>query len=72
MFTNVYGHMTGLRLVTENEHFDHKHIPANQKDILASLSKLAVDEDDDDQPVLFVFLGSFRWQVLKATVEIQI
>ena len=70
MFTNVYGHMSGLRLVTENEHFDHKQIPANQKDILASLSKLAVDEDDD-QPVLFVFLGSFRWQVLKAAVEIQ-
>ena len=71
MFTNVYGHMSGLRLVTEGEHFDHKHIPANQKGILASSSKLAVDEDDD-QPVLFVFLGSFRWQVLKATVEIQI
>ena len=71
MFTNVYGHMSGLRLVTEDEHFDHKHIPANQKEILASPSKLAVDEDDD-QPVLFVFLGSFRWQVLKATVEIQI
>ena len=71
MFTNVYGHMSGLTLVMEDEHFDHKHIPANQKDILASPSKLAVDEDDD-QPVLFVFLGSFRWQVLKATVEIQI
>ena len=71
MFTNVYGHMSGLRLVTEGEHFDHKHIPANQKDILVSPSKLAVDEDDD-QPVLFVFRGSFRWQVLKATVEIQI
>ena len=71
MFTNVYGHMSGLRLVTEGEHFDHKHIPANQKGILASSSKLAVDEDDD-QPVLFVFLDSFRWQVLKATVEIQI
>ena len=71
MFTNVYGHMSGLRLVTEDEHFDHKHIPANQKDILASSPKLIVDEDDD-QPVLFVFLGSFRWQVLKATVEIQI
>ena len=71
MFTNVYGHMSGLRLVTEGEHFDHKHIPANQKGILASSSKLAFDEDDD-QPVLFVFLGSFRWQVLKATVEIQI
>ena len=71
MFTNVYGHMSGLRLVTEGEHFDHKHIPANQRYILASSSKLAVDEDDD-QPVLFVFLGSFRWQVLKATVEIQI
>ena len=71
MFTNVYGHMSGLRLVTEGEHFDHKHIPANQKGILASSSKLAVDEDDD-QPVLFVFLGSFRWQLLKATVEIQI
>ena len=71
MFTNVYGHMSGLRPVTEDEHFDHKHIPANQKGILASSSKLAFDEDDD-QPVLFVFLGSFRWQVLKATVEIQI
>ena len=71
MFTNVYGHMSGLRLVTEGEHFDHKHIPANQKGILANPSKLAVDEDDN-QPVLFVFLGSFRWQVLKATVEIQI
>ena len=71
MFTNVYGHMSGLRLVTEGEHFDHKHIPANQRYILASSSKLAVDEDDD-QPVLFVFLDSFRWQVLKATVEIQI
>ena len=71
MFRNVYGHMSGLRLVTEGEHFDHKHIPANQRYILASSSKLAVDEDDD-QPVLFVFLGSFRWQVLKATVEIQI
>ena len=71
MFTNVYGHMSGLRLVREGEHFDHKHIPANQKGILASSSKLAVD-GDDDQPVLFVFLGSFRWQVLKATVEIQI
>ena len=71
MFTNVYGHMSGLRLVTEGEHCDHKHIPANQRYILASSSKLAVDEDDD-QPVLFVFLGSFRWQVLKATVEIQI
>ena len=71
MFTNVYGHMSGLRLVTEGEHFDHKHIPANQRYILASSSKLAVDEDDD-QPVLFVFLGSFRWQVLKATVEILI
>ena len=71
MFTNVYGHMSGLTLVTEDEHFDHKHIPANQRYILASSSKLAVDEDDD-QPVLFVFLGSFRWQVLKATVEIQI